>query len=654
MSPDKIALSISPHFYNKENRAPERKSKDGKMSNAYAHAAFQTVSVDPAFIVRHITSGKAISVSAVTGDWRREDNFISSQLMGVDLDESPGIDALFEDQFVREYAFLAYPTPSHTEQAPRSRVLFILDQPLTDKERYKLLVKRLMHRFAVPLDESCKDAARVFYGSDKPGYRANEAARLPLAVLDALPQHPDELKPPPAERQATVIDDYRTRKRAESWALKTKQNIFDAALAVPTGAGQRHKAFNAAAMEAVAKAKGGWIGFESIDSELRWLGIQMGRDEDEIERGIRGAWTKAEAQALVLPKDDREQPPKPTLVSEGNGHAKPYTPNPAPAALTWKTSDDAVDLYIERIKRGRGDNKLPIIFPLKPLHKFGGFCHVLPRGVLVGVVGMSGGTKTSFTESITEPLRQLGEHGIWWGIEWSWDMMLYRAVQRHGGATVTESILHEMALDEEANNITQKRFGVRMASSLEDKSVQIAKTIRTWKGKSHQIEQAATNIEDILEASAARVDELKVQGIEVSYAVFDYMQLLDIYSKMSEAERNTTILGKIKQFCIAHQLVGFVVSQVTKAGANNAKSGEKVLEAEAGQFLRSDKFNLVLTLNPVYAGGLITDQAVINVAKNSLGSTGTEWLYINPARLLWTDKVVPDEKRIKETEEVVF
>ena len=317
--------------------------------------------------------------------------------------------------------------------------------------------------------------------------------------------------------------------------------------------------------------------------------------------------------------------------------------------MTWKTSDDGGAQYLKTITEGRGDNKLPLIVPMKSLRKFGGLAKVLPRGVLVGIVGMSGGTKTSFTESFTEPYLQMGLHGIWWGIEWTWEQMFARAVQRHGGATVTEKQLHDMWLDEERLGIPlKKRFGQKLPALVEEETRKVAQKIMAWKGKSHQITEAATDIDAILTSSGERIKQLEAEGVEVAYAVFDYMQLMDIYAKMTEAERNTAVLGKIKQFCLTYNVVGFVVSQVTKAGANNARQGQQVLEAEAGQFLRSDKFNLVLTLNPIYAGSLLTNQAVINVAKNSLGSTGQEWLYINPARLMWTDDVIEEHDRIKE------
>lgn len=656
----KIALSVSGNFTNKENRAPVRNG-----GNKWAYTEFQPVVWTLDTIVNHITGGRAICIAHLKEKRRISENFQSSQMMGVDFDHGDvSVDALMRDALIAKHAFMVYPTASSKPDAPRSRALFALDAAITDPDRYKRLLKRLLyHLKAFDIDEQCKDVVRIFYGSTVSGQACNLDAVLPLAILESLAPHPDEAPKAPREagKPVTLNTDAEVR-RALAVGLGLRTKIIDDAVSTPSGNGERHEAFNKAVIALVSHAKGGWLGFENIEASARDLGIRMGRDEDEIERSIRGAWSKAEATPFELPKDERpnNSPVFPNgLSSSGgtipstngstpatNGNHAPATP---PQTLTWKTSDDGGAQYLKTITEGRGDNKLPLIVPMKSLRKFGGLAKVLPRGVLVGIVGMSGGTKTSFTESFTEPYLQMGLHGIWWGIEWTWEQMFARAVQRHGGATVTEKQMHEMYLDEERLGIPpNKRFGERMTPTMLEQSKTIAERILTWKGKRHQVAEAATDVDAILTASGERVKELEAQGIEVAYAVFDYMQLLDIYAKMTEAERNTAVLGKIKQFCLTYNLVGFVVSQVTKAGGTAARNGSQVLEAEAGQFLRSDKFNLVLTLNPIYAGSLLTNQAVINVAKNSLGSTGQEWLYINPARLMWTDDVIEEHDRIKE------
>src|SRR5689334_1879460 len=108
----RIQLSVSPHFHNKENRAPVHFSKKRQQhDNQWALAAFNTVEWTPEQIARHITAGKAISVGAVKNDYRRQDNFISSQIVGVDFDHGPDVQGVAAEEFAAKHAFLIYATP---------------------------------------------------------------------------------------------------------------------------------------------------------------------------------------------------------------------------------------------------------------------------------------------------------------------------------------------------------------------------------------------------------------------------------------------------------------------------------------------------------------------------------------------------------------
>jgi hypothetical protein len=55
-------------------------------------------------------------------------------------------------------------TPSHTEQEPRARVLFLLDEPITDAVGYQAAAKFLVSQFD-GADPACTDASRFFYGA---------------------------------------------------------------------------------------------------------------------------------------------------------------------------------------------------------------------------------------------------------------------------------------------------------------------------------------------------------------------------------------------------------------------------------------------------------------------------------------------------------
>ncbi|MFN8469338.1 MAG: hypothetical protein U0X20_27525 [Caldilineaceae bacterium] len=116
--------------------------------------------------------------------FRHSANWIESQHAGADHDELSIFDVL-DIPFVANYAALVYTTPSHTEQAPRSRSVFILDQVVTDPAYYVRAMRAITWHLAGKVDAACKDAARVFYGSKDCTVRMVRNV-LPLAVVDQL------------------------------------------------------------------------------------------------------------------------------------------------------------------------------------------------------------------------------------------------------------------------------------------------------------------------------------------------------------------------------------------------------------------------------------------------------------------------------------
>jgi len=98
---------------------------------------------------------------------RKLDNFICGQHIGVDLDtgdERSTIATLQQHRLVRMYASFVYTTPSHTPEAPRARVVFLLDEPIISAEGYSAAASFLSSQFD-GADTAVHDASRFFYGS---------------------------------------------------------------------------------------------------------------------------------------------------------------------------------------------------------------------------------------------------------------------------------------------------------------------------------------------------------------------------------------------------------------------------------------------------------------------------------------------------------
>lgn len=305
--------------------------------------------------------------------------------------------------------------------------------------------------------------------------------------------------------------------------------------------------------------------------------------------------------------------------------------------MNWKSSDESLDRYLERLHKP--SDVEPIIVPYKPLWSFGGFGRIWKPGLLVTVVGMSGGMKTAWLETVTDNLRRSNPYDIlWWGTEWTWESMADRAVQRHGGANLDDVGLHELALYEKEHR-GSKRYGRELPRESVSDSEKAVEYIKGWPGKSHMTEELVSDVEDLLLCQSDYIDKLRASGRDVRVSVWDYLQLLDLGGAHSDREKMSALMNTLQKFCFRKQVVGITASQVTKSASYAAKKDEEKLTAESGQNFRSDESKLVITLRPNYTRGLIGTTGEINVDKNNAGRTGTVNVNINPARFLWTEEV---------------
>lgn len=636
---NRIALSVSKNFVNKENMAAVKNN-----SNRWAFAAFDNVSWTPQQIIEHVKAGHAICVAATANNHRKSEYFKSAQIMGVDFDHGPDVTGLLDKPLVYEYAFMVYATPSSTPAAPRSRALFALDAPINDPEQYKRLVKRLLLAFnADNIDDQCKDTVRIFYGCKGKETSEVSGAVLPIVILETLPQHPDELKrvPDPNAPQSLPVV-------GGDYSKYVQAALDDEIATLRTVPESQNNALNKAAFALGQLVGSSWtqLGRFDVEQSLYDAMVANGyvsRDGEHAARatirsGIEAGMKNPRPVPLSADTPYRRDPPNDGPSNFPESVPLGATPDP-PFVATWHTSVESMQRYRERLETARTDGKLPLVFPFKALHDFGGFCRVLAPGVMIGVVGLSGGLKTSFVETITDSWKQMDDNDVlWYGPEWSWERMADRAVQRYGGANFTDVMLHEMYLQEQARG-QKTQYGVKLPNAVYADSVRISKEIEQWSGMNHYIEQMDVDIDDLLAGSAERLLDAQKIGRNIRVAVWDYLQLMDMRSVRSESERITTILGRLKAFCVENSLIGIVASQVTKTASADTKENQKLLTSEAGQFFRGDKFNLVLTLNPVYDGKALTDKGYINVDKNSIGKTGAVQVFINPARLKWVDSI---------------
>ena len=99
--------------------------------------------------------------------YRKASHFLSAQTLELDFDqgdETSSISFLKADPFIAQNATFLYSTISSTPERPKSRVVFVMENLITDAAIYRKARTALLHRYPKS-DQTIKDSARFLYGS---------------------------------------------------------------------------------------------------------------------------------------------------------------------------------------------------------------------------------------------------------------------------------------------------------------------------------------------------------------------------------------------------------------------------------------------------------------------------------------------------------
>lgn len=309
------------------------------------------------------------------------------------------------------------------------------------------------------------------------------------------------------------------------------------------------------------------------------------------------------------------------------------------------STHDAMRVYEDALDPDKFDvGRVPLINPITSMHKLQGFGHMLSDGKLVAVLGLSGGGKTSFIESMfVDPWRQMGISGGYDGPEWTPDEYVQRIVHRHGGATTDKIMLHMVWKAEErrrrANQPTSS-YGKRLSDDELVRTRTVLDAVRSWQGQCYYLDEPSWDLGKRLDALSAFITDKRQQGVDIRYWVWDYIQLIDVLGSSDDRSRVQNAIKLLKAFVAEHRIIGIVASQPTKSASGDAKQGE-TLVAEAAQFMRDWEFNLFITLKPILNEEGQAMFGRVNVTKNSTGRGGQLDLAVDFKHLRWIDGPVP-------------
>lgn len=187
------------------------------------NASFENKTTTLDDLIDDVYTGKAIT-SHHKNNWRTSDNYICGQHIGLDFDNEDDrstIKFLKSDKFIAKHGSFIHTTISHKPESPRSRVIFLLDNPIMQAANYTMAVTAILWLFGTA-DRQCKDAVRFFYGA--PGCDVEILAnRLPLDIVKKIISSYQTSGT--AERKRSITKEYRVP--------ATQQEVADALKLIP-------------------------------------------------------------------------------------------------------------------------------------------------------------------------------------------------------------------------------------------------------------------------------------------------------------------------------------------------------------------------------------------------------------------------------------
>ncbi len=279
-----------------------------KFDWARYYRTFRRQVMSPRELAEHVWRGYAFT--PVWEGSRREECFVSAQHLAFDFDkgdETSSLDFLMRDgSFAWMFASFGYATPSSTPEAPRSRLVFVLEQPIFDAGAYRAAYMAVAWWLAgdgALTDPACKDPLRLYYGSPRGVVKTNWSV-LGAATLDYVQDEYRQAFPPRRALQTPLrVVDHAPAGGLVEWK---RRRILDAVRGAP--AGERHGTLLKRAREAGGYVASGVFDEGEIATELEMAAAALGEVrpgwKEEAERTIQDGLRYGKAKPLHFEKAD--------------------------------------------------------------------------------------------------------------------------------------------------------------------------------------------------------------------------------------------------------------------------------------------------------------------------------------------------------------
>jgi len=186
------------------------------------NASFRNHQIAPLEFADRVWHGHAFT-AWLKEPWRHVRNYDHAQVLALDFDSGDkrsDPDNIYKDPFVKRYGSFIYTTYSHTPEAPRCRIVFVLDTPIYQPHNFSRSAAALIWLFGGYADRASKDAVRGFFGGppgETDAYWIGET--LPLELVKQIIRQYEK---------TGMIERHRRGRRPFRASTTSEQEIVDA------------------------------------------------------------------------------------------------------------------------------------------------------------------------------------------------------------------------------------------------------------------------------------------------------------------------------------------------------------------------------------------------------------------------------------------
>lgn len=156
------------------------------LSNLHKRICKTVEEIAPKELAESLANGQTMVLGVMKNEVRKKVNLNYQEVIALDFDDNTTIEEIENNEFIKQNASFIYTTFSHTEGHHKFRVVFFLENKLTNNEQVLEVYNKLFNMFPTA-DVNCKDSSRLFFGG-KSYTEINFNNRLDANTIVDLPE----------------------------------------------------------------------------------------------------------------------------------------------------------------------------------------------------------------------------------------------------------------------------------------------------------------------------------------------------------------------------------------------------------------------------------------------------------------------------------